>query len=71
MKCFLTVVKNIVALAIIIVVASAGVGLLGLATALTVYLLGLGPQSAWPLAIFASYFVLCVGTIAGIVECRG
>jgi hypothetical protein len=71
MKCFLTVLKSIGMMFFGVVVVAVFVGVISAATALTVYLFGIDPKSAWPLLVFVTYGLVGLGMAVGITECHG
>lgn len=71
MDCFKIVIKNIALVVCIIAIPLVALTIVLAATTATALVLSLSPHSAWFLAIMVFYVLVGIGTVAGIIECRG
>lgn len=69
MKCFLSVVKHIAAAAVTVIIVAIALGLIAAATIATAWVFGV--TGGLVVAIMLLYFVVAIGTLAGLAECWG
>jgi hypothetical protein len=68
MECFKTVLTHIAGLFVLIAAIGVLLAVVVAATVGTVFVLGIDPQGAWPLAVLVTYLIVCFGAVGGLVE---